>query len=156
MTKASSPALWKPILVVFLITLTGYAVVFNWIEHRRRQNGPWQMTFTEVGGLPAIVVNQPALQLTNVTVVFSGAPPPTNLPQTVAFEHGRPAPYDLPFGKCVFVDPLFLPGSATCEIFNHEIQLLPRTLTIDGIEHPWRSEEKILLPPRPAGTLPGK
>ena len=144
-----SHSLGKPILIVFLVTLLGYAAVFNWIEHRRRKNGPWQMTFTEVAGAPAIVVNQPALQLTNITIVCGGAPPPTNRPQTVAFEHGRPAPFDLPFGKCVFVDAIFLPGTATCEIFGHEIQLLPRTLTIDGVEHPWRSGEKILLPNRP-------
>jgi len=156
MTKTSSPTLWKPILVVFLITLVSYAVVFHWIEHRRRKNGPWEMTFTEVGGVPAIVVNQPALQLTNITVVFSGAPPHSLRPQTVMFEHGRPAPFELPFGKCIFIDAIFLPGTATCEIFNHEIQLLPRTLTIDHVEHPWRAGEKIFLPHRPSATLPAK
>jgi hypothetical protein len=156
MTKTKSPAPWKPILIVFLVTLLGYVAVFNWIEHGRRKSGPWQMTFTEVAGVPAIVINQPALQLTNITIVFSGTPPSTNRPQTVAFEHGRPAPFDLPFGKCVFVDAIFLPGTATCEIFSHEIQLLPRTLTIDRVEHPWRSGEKIFLPSRPSVTFPAK
>lgn len=151
-----SHSLGKQILIVFLATLLGYATIFNWIEHRRRKNGPWQMTFTEVAGVPAIVVNQPALRLTNITIIFSGAPAQTNRPQTVAFEHGRPAPFDLPFGKCVFADAIFLPGTATCEIFNHEIQLLPRTLTIDRVEHPWQPGEKILLTNRPSATLPAK
>jgi hypothetical protein len=149
-----SQSLGKPILIVLLVTLIGYAVVFNWIEHRRRKNGPWQMTFTEFAGVPAVVVNQPALRLTNIAIVFNGAPAQTNLPQTVAFEHGRPAPFDLPFGKCVFADAIFLPGTATCEIFSHEIQVLPRTLTIDRVEHPWRSGEKIFLPYRPPAILP--
>lgn len=156
MTKTKSSAPWRPILIVFLVTLLGYAAVFNWIEHRRRKNGPWQMTFTDDAGVPAIVINQPALQLTNITLVFGGGPPQTNRPQTVAFEHGRPAPFALPFGQCVFVDAIFLPGTATCEIFHHEIQLLPRTLTIDRIEHPWRSGEKIFLPSRPSATVPAK
>ena len=114
------------------------------------------MTFTEVADVPAIVVNQPALQLTNITIVFGGAAAPTNLPQTVAFEHGRAAPFALPFGKCVFVDAIFLPGTATCEIFGHEIQLLPRTLTIDRVEHPWRSGEKIFLAERAPVIVPAK
>ncbi len=156
MTKTSFLALWKQILLVFLATLLGYVAVFNWIEHRRRKNGPWQMTFTELAGVPAIVVNQPALQFTNITIVFGGATAQTNQPQTVAFEHGRPAPFDLPFGKCVFTDAIFLPGTATCEIFGHEIQLLPRTLTIDRVEHPWRAGEKIFLPNRPTVIVPAK
>ncbi|MCC6821534.1 MAG: hypothetical protein IT579_12445 [Verrucomicrobia subdivision 3 bacterium] len=148
-----SPAFWKQALIVFLATLIGYAVVFHWIEHRRRTNGPWQVTFTEVAGAPIIVVNQPALRLTNITVVFPDAPTQTNLPRTVAFEHGRPAPFDLPFGKCIFADAIFLPGTATCEIFGHEIQLLPRTLTIDGAERPWRSGEKIFLTNTASATM---
>jgi len=156
MTKTRSPALWKQILIVFLVTALGYAAVFNWIEQRRRKNGPWQVTFTQVAGDAAIVVNQPALHLTNITIVFTGAPPPTPPPPTLIFEHGRPAPFDLPFGRCVFVDAIFLPGTATCEIFGHEIQLMPRTLTIDRVEHPWRAGEKILLPNRPSASLPAR
>jgi len=149
-----SHSLWKQILIVFLVTLFGYAAVFHWIENRRRKNGPWQVTFTGVAGAPAIVVNQPALRLTNITIVFNGTPAPTNRPQTVAFAHGRPAPFALPFGKCVFADAIFLPGTATCEIFSHEIQLLPRTLTIDRVEHPWRSGETIVLTNAVSATSP--
>ncbi len=139
------------------------------VEHEQRRyfervpapySGPMSTapfgSITDVAGVPAIIINQPTLQLTNITLVFGGVPPQTNQLQTVAFEHGRPAPFDLPLGQCIFVDAIFLPGTATCEIFNHEIQLLPRTLTIDGVEHPWRSEEKIFLPHRPPATLPGK
>jgi len=146
--------IWKQIIVIFACSAVGYAVVFGWIEHLRRKNGPWQATFTADGGFSAIVVNHPKLQLTNITILFVDAPMPTNLPQTVAFEHGRPAPFDLPFGKCVFIDALYLPGTAACEMFGHEIQLMPRVLTIDKVERPWRSGEKILLTNQPSATLP--
>lgn len=145
---------WKQILAVFLCALVGYLVVFYFIEHQRRKSGPWRMTFTTLDGWPAVRVSQPSLHLTNVTIAFVNAVAPTNLPQTVTFEHGRPAPFDLPFGQCVFIDALYLPGTAVCELFGHQIQLLPRVLTLDGIERPWRSGEKILLTNRPSATLP--
>ena len=151
-----SAPIWKQIVAVFLCALVGYLAVFYWIEHQRRKEGPWVTTFTAVDGLPAIVVNHPKLQLTNITIAFVDALAPTNLPQTVAFEHGRPAPFDLPFGKCVFIDALYMPGTAVCEIFGHEIQLMPRVLTIDKVERPWRSGEKILLTNQPSVTLPAR
>jgi hypothetical protein len=151
-----SDRIWKQIIAVFLCALVGYLMVFYWVEHQRRKDGPWQATFTSVEGLPAIVVNQPKLQLTNITIAFMGADAPSNFPQTVAFEHGRPAPFDLPFGKCVFIDALYMPGTAAWEVFGHEIQLMPRVLTIDKVERPWRSGEKILLTNHPSATLPAR
>jgi hypothetical protein len=145
---------WKQIIAVFICALLGYLVVFYWIEHQRRKNGPWLATFTSMNGLPTLIVNHPRSELTNITIMFISAPVPTNLPRTVAFEHGLPAPFDLPFGKCVFIDALYLPGTAACEIFGHEIQLMPRVLTIDRVERPWQSGEKILLTNRPSATLP--
>jgi len=149
-----SDHIWKQVIAVFLCAVIGYAAVFGWIEHQRRKSGPWEVTFTNTEGLPAIVINHPKLQLTNITIAFVGAPACTNAPQTVGFEHGRPAPFDLPFGRCVFIDALYLPGTAACEIFSHEIQLMPRVLTIDQAERPWRSGEKILLTNEPSATLP--
>ncbi|HEX5219124.1 MAG TPA: hypothetical protein VFZ59_06120, partial [Verrucomicrobiae bacterium] len=140
----------------FIAALIGYLAVFYFVEHQRRKDGPWQATFTSTDGMPAIVVNHPKSGLTNITIAFVGAELTTNLPQTVAFEHGRPAPFDLPFGKCVFVDALYMPGTAACEIFGHEIQLMPRVLTIDKVERPWRSGEKILLTNQLSATLPAR
>ena len=148
--------IWKQLLAVFICAVVGYMLVFGWIENNRRKNGPWQATFASMDGLPTLTINHSKLQLTNVTIMFVGAPAWTNLPQTVAFEHGRPAPFDLPFGKCVFIDALYLPGTAACEIFGHEIQLMPRVLTIDRVERPWRSGEKILLTNQPSATLPAR
>jgi len=151
-----SDQIWKQIAAVFIAALIGYLAVFYFIEHQRRKDGPWQVTFTSTDGLPAIVVNHPKSQLSNITIAFVGASVPTNLPQTVPFEHGRPAPFDLPFGQCVFIDALYMPGTAACAMFGHEIQFMPRVLTIDKVERPWRSGEKILLTNRPSATLPAR
>ena len=151
-----SNSTWKQIVTVFVCALVGYLAVFYFIENQRRKNGPWQVTFTAVEGLSAVIINHPKSQLTNITIAFVGAAETTNLPQTVAFEHGRPAPFDLPFGKCVFIDALYMPGTAACEIFGHEIQLMPRVLTIDKVERPWKSGEKILLTNQPSATLPAR
>lgn len=141
-------------LAVGLVTVIGYALIFSWIENRRRKNGPWEMTFTQVDNSPALLINHQKIGLTNVTIVFTEAGAPTNLPQTVSFPHGKVAPFELPFGTCIFLDTLYLPGTVTCEMFGHRIQILPRTMTIDRVERPWSPGEKILLTNRPSATLP--
>ena len=151
-----SDPIWKQVIAVFVAAVIGYFAVFYFIEHQRRKDGPWQATFTSVDGLPAIIVNHPKSQLTNITIVFVDATVTNNLPLTVAFEHGRSAPFDLPFGKCVFIDAIYMPGTAVCEIFGHQIQLMPRVLTIDKVERPWRSGEKILLTNQASATLPAR
>lgn len=151
-----SDPIWKQLVGVFIAALIGYALVFGWIESRRSKKGPWQATFTALDGSPAMVVNHSKLGFTNITFLFIDAPVQTNLPQTVLFEQGRPAPFDLPFGKCVFIDAIFLPGTAVCEMFGHQIQFLPRALTVDKVERPWLSNEKILLTNQPSATLPAR
>jgi hypothetical protein len=152
MPAQSSP--WKAFLLVGVITLIVYVVVFSWVENNRRKHGPWEITFTEVDNSPALLVNHAQLGLANITIIFSGVPVTTNSPQTIRFEHGRVAPFDLPFGKCVFLDTLFLPGSVTVEVFDHQIQVFPRTMMIDHAEHAWLPGEKILLTNLPPATLP--
>jgi hypothetical protein len=125
------------IILVFVVTLVGYALVFKWIEHRRVAKGPWIVTFTNEAGHPALEINQVALNLQHVRITFSDAPLGTNAPQTIEFAQARKIPFDLPFGQCVFQDTLFQPGTVAMKIFDHEIQLMPRVLTIDGSEHPW-------------------
>jgi hypothetical protein len=136
---------WKQVLLVFAVVAVGYFLVFSWIEQRRHRLGPWQVTFATDGGTPTLRIAQSALQLTDVTVRFTGAASPALTPQTIRFEPGRPVPFDLPFGRCVFQDALFLPGTVACQIFGHEIQLMPRKLTIDGVERAWHSGDVIEL-----------
>jgi hypothetical protein len=151
MPPQTSP--WKMFLLVGFVSLIGYIAVFSWMENNRHKDGPWEITFTQVDNSPALLVGHTKLGLTNITIVFPNAISTNHAPQTLRFEHGRVAPFDLPFGKCVFLDTLYLPGTVTVSAFNHEIQILPRTLTIDRVERPWLSGEKILLTHRPPATL---
>jgi hypothetical protein len=147
----------KTFAAVGLVTLILYVTVFSLVENKRRKNGPWELSFTQSDNAPALIISHTKLGLSNITIVFPEAPAPTNLPQTIRFQHGQVAPtVELPFGRCTFLDTLFLPGTVTCEMFGHEIQILPRTMTIDRVERPWRSGEKILLTNRPSATLPAK
>jgi hypothetical protein len=152
MPPQTSP--WKIFLRVGLVSLIGYIAVFSWMENNRRKDGPWEITFAQVDNSPALLVSHAKLGLTNITIIFPDAAATTNTPQTIRFEHGRVAPFALPFGKCVFLDTLYLPGTVTMDVFGHLIQVLPRTLTIDRVEHAWLSGEKILLTKRPSATLP--
>jgi hypothetical protein len=134
-------------LLVFGIAVLLYSITYTAIEHRRVSKGPWQVTFThEESGAPAIFINQPAIGVTNVQVWFSGRSDAiTNGPVTLTFNEARRTPFDVPFGKCVFLDTVFLPGTIVLVMFGHQIQLMPRVLTIDGVEHPWRAGENIKL-----------
>ncbi len=141
-------------ILAFVLALVCYAVFYRGIEHRRIRKGPWVVTFTNaVAGTPpvlapAILVNEPKLTITNVQISFLEQPsPPTNSLGTLVFNQPQPVPFPVPFGRCVFIDTTFLPGTVTFELFGHEIQLLPRALTIDHQEHPWISDSTITLHP---------
>lgn len=134
-----------PLILVFIACVAGYFLVFNWIEHRRTFKGPWLVDFNSSTNQVAIAVTQPTLGLTNVQIRFPGASAGTNVAQRLEFSQARPVPFDLPFGQCVFQDTTFLPGTIAFKMFGHQIQLMPRVLTIDGEERPWKSGEAIDL-----------
>ena len=133
-----SDNLLRHVWVPFLFAVIGYAVVYAGIEHRRTRNGPWLVTFTNnVAGDPTLLINQPKLGITNLQITFPGE---TNTETaSFAFSQPREVPWDVPFGKCVFMDTTFLPGTIVFDAFGHGIQLIPRTLSIDKKEIPWRS-----------------
>ncbi len=69
-------------------------------------------------------------------LVFPGHPAPaTNV--TLVFDQPREVPFDVPFGKCIFMDATRLPGTVTLVLFGHEIELRPRTLTLDEKDYNW-------------------
>jgi hypothetical protein len=152
--KRDNPA--KHFIVAFLIALLGYLLVYHFIENRRTRKGPWQVTFTNSpAGSPAIVINQPALSISNVQIQFPSEIITNNLSSFTnyqsrvtnhfLFNQPKPVPYDVPFGKCVFMDTTFQPGTLTFQFFGHEIELLPRVLVLDRQEHAWKSGEIITL-----------
>ena len=147
-----SDGLFKQVIAVFVVALAVYIVAYRAIEDRRTRNGPWQVAFTnDAAGTPTLLINQPKLAITNVFIVFSGAtnPATTNVSTALALAQPRTVPFDVPFGKCIFMDVTSLPGTMVFEIFGHEIQLLPRVLTIDKAEQPWRSDTQLTLKPMP-------
>jgi len=147
--KPQGPA--KHFIVAFLLALVGYIFFYQTIEHQRTRKGPWQVSFTQgTAGAPTLIIVQPKLAITNVQISFPGETlPVTNSQPTITtlfFAQPRPVPYDVPFGKCVFIDTTFLPGTITFDLFGHEIELLPRALIIDCEEHRWQPNATIPLP----------
>ena len=142
-----SDGIFKQAIAVFIVALAAYIVIYHAIEDRRTRNGPWLVAFTnDAAGVPALLINQPRLAITNVLIVFPGATnPASNF--TLALTQPRAVPFAVPFGKCVFMDVTSLPGTVVFELFGHEIQLLPRVLTIDKAEQPWRSDSRLTLNP---------
>ncbi len=147
-------------VLAFLLALVCYGVFYYIIEHRRTRKGPWEVTFTNsAAGAPTLVINQPKLAITNVQIAFADQPPPPPSSfGTLLFNQARPVPYEVPFGKCVFLDTTFLPGTVTLQLYGHEIELLPRVLVIDHQEHPWLSgtTNLTLHPFRPATSREGR
>ena len=163
----------KHFILAFLLALIGYAAFYQGIEHWRARKGPWRVTFTQSPArAPLITIDQPSLAITNVQILFTAESlPATNTPATLPadashtnsltidhpaptatllFAKPRAVPYEVPFGKCVFLDLSSLPGTVTFDLLGHEIQLLPRVLIIDRQEYAWRANAAITLHPAPA------
>ena len=146
----------RSIATWFVVVLILYAAVFYGIESWRHRKGPWQVTFlTDSAGNPALVVYQPALNISSVELVFPGEHAErTNLSEKVLFD--RPLK-PVPFGKVIYQDLTVLPGAVTFDLFGHEVELLPRVLYINKKEVPWKSDSIVELsetnkpatPPKP-------
>jgi hypothetical protein len=133
-----SGGLARPLALLFAGVLAFYFLSFLLIEHLRVRKGPWQVTFgVDPEGVPAIQVLQPVLGISNVTLLFPDQGPfQFDPPQTIQFD--GPSKTNLPFGQVVFLDPTFLPGTVTLDLFGHEIELIPRALVVDKKEIPWQ------------------
>jgi hypothetical protein len=131
----------KHFVLAFLLAAICYAVFYTNIETRRIRKGPWQVTFTTnaATGTPLLVINQPKLAITDVQINFVDETDTLTNAVNMSFDKPRPVPYDVPFGKCVFMDTTFLPGTVTFKLFGHEIELLPRVLIIDNRDQLWTS-----------------
>lgn len=142
-----SDNLLRHIIVPLVIAVLVYFVVYPAIEHRRTMKGPWRVTFTmDASHQAALLINQPTLTITNIEISFAGEIITTNFSEnTLTFAQPQPVPYDVPFGKCIFMDTTFLPGTLVFEAFGHEVQLLPRTLMIDQKDQGWFSGESLLI-----------
>ncbi len=145
-TTQSNP-IWKHVLTACAIAVALYVIAFWGCQTIRIHRGPWEVTFRpETAKGPAIVINQPHLGISNLMIVFRNEkPPPLEGPKTVAFNKPTKS---IPFGEWIFDDLMYLPGTVTLQMFDHEIELLPRTLIVDRKEIPWESDKTIVLEPR--------
>lgn len=145
--------LGRTIAGAFILALTVYAGSFWGINHLRTRKGPWEVTYqTGDDAVPTIRIDQPSLGWSNVTIRFPGETvQATTLPQTIRFDEPRSAG---PFGETVFIDPTFLPGTVTLNFFGHEVQLMPRVLTVNRQEIAWRSG--LVLDLDPANKQPSR
>lgn len=150
-----SDQLGKQILIVFIVSLAAYIGFYQFDKWTRLHHGPWQATFASENGVPSLTVSETNLKISGVKIAFPGeaATNPTT-PITVTFDDVTKT--NLPFGKVIFHDLTYLPGTMTMNFFGHEIELLPRTLVVNRKPVPWENgrvitvkpEEK--LPPDPA------
>jgi len=138
----------KHFALAFVIALALYVIAYTAIEHGRRQSGPWEVTFfSAAAAYPSLTVSQTNLHITNVVIVFRKSSQLTTN-DMVRFNKDRETPFALPFGECEFQGILSQPGTVVMKIFGHEIQLMPRILTIDKREQPWQSGTTISLDPQ--------
>ncbi|MBI3415059.1 MAG: hypothetical protein HY043_07025 [Verrucomicrobia bacterium] len=134
----------KHFAYAFLIALIGYFAFYACDAHLRQRHGPWRVTFAKDDeGNPSLVINDPRLNITGVRIVFVGERAAlTNAPAEVVFD--RPL-QPVPFGKVIFEELMWLPGTVTLDLFGHEVQLLPRVLTINRKEFAWRTGAEFRL-----------
>jgi hypothetical protein len=134
-----SEGMLRQVLIVFLLALVLYAVTYGFIEHMRTRNGGWQVTFSaDSRGTPSLSVDQAKLGIRDVQLLFPNQHISlTNFTSTVVFDDPRAT--NTPFGKVIYVDTTFLPGSVVFELFGHEVQIIPRVLLLDRKEFSWRS-----------------
>lgn len=140
-------SLARLIAVAFVLAAVVYAGAFYGIEYLRARKGGWLVTFqSDVEGSPALVISQPKIGISTVTLTFPGQRiPATNLARTIVFD--QPIT-NVPFGRVVYLDTTFLPGSVVFDLFGHEVQLRPRVLMVDRRETPWRSGATVEIAPK--------
>lgn len=136
----------KHFVWAFVAAVAIYAALFAALEYRRAAKGPWEITFsTSAEGEAVMLVNQHELRITNATVVFAGRTSPLPQSATVTFREPRQPPFEVPFGKCVFMDLTSLPGSVTLQLFGHQVELMPRRTIVDGEARTWAQSQRIEL-----------
>jgi hypothetical protein len=136
----------KLFLTAFLIAVFAYVTFFSCDAYLRTRNGPWLVTFaSDAADTPTITINEPKLGIAGVRIVFNREKTPSRRSSEVAFTRPR---MPVPFGKVIFDDLMYQPGNVTLDLFGHEIQLLPRVLTVNQKEFPWRSNTILTLTPK--------
>ena len=140
-----SDRLGKHLLIAFVIALVAYVGFYQLDKWLRLRRGPWLVTFASEQGTPVLKVSEPRLNIADVQIAFPGESVTNTAP--VAWTFDDVSKTNLPFGKIIFHDLTYLPGTMTMNLFGHEIELLPRTLVVNRKEVAWENGRTVTLKP---------
>ena len=111
--------------------------------HLRLSKGPWEITFTSDGeGHPTLDILQPKLKISERVRFPDGKAGRSNVAEVVRF---RETTTNLPFGEMLMQDALYMPGTITVRLSGHVVEILPRTLIVDGKEYPWKEGQEVSI-----------
>jgi len=148
-----SDGVFKHLVTAFALALLGYGLMYGCDRHLRARKGAWEFTFAaSAAGEPVLTIDQSYYGIQKVSIVIVGESYDGPV-QRVRFD--RPG-LEIPFGKPLFFDTTYLPGSVTLDLFGHEVEVLPRTLFLNFKEHAWKSGEQIRLLPEQAWSRQAK
>lgn len=135
---------WKSVVLTFVLAVIFYVVAWSWMSRRQTGKGPWRVDFmTNSAGTPQLVIAQPALGLSNIVIRFEGETlASSNGTGSVSFSQPRQG---TPFGRVVYDDLMFQPGSVALDIFGHVVEMVPRSLVLNGKPVEWRSGSQHFL-----------
>src|SRR5690606_3638720 len=129
----------KLVLIPLAMAVGIYVLGYWYIEGSRYRKGPWEVRFeATTANEPAVVIRQSHHEVEDVRIVFSGETVDAGFAATnILFETPRDVPFPVPHGRTIFMDLTFLPGTVTLDLRGHSVELLPRTLKLNGNEHAW-------------------
>ena len=124
------------LLYLFLGTLISYILLWKGMEHLRLHNGPWVVNFrTDTNSTARLTINNHKKGITNAVISIANIPVQnTIVNKDVSFTNVNE---ELPFGKFIYHDLMFLPGVVTFSAFGNEIELMKRALIVNRKEIPW-------------------
>jgi hypothetical protein len=141
----------KAFVGIFFATLFLYVTFYGACAAARRKGGPWVVTQDRLAdGTPVLrIEHHKIIGLSNVvSITFPGERAPerfTNAPLQRIYT--LPSTNALPFGPVEFVDVTFLPGTIALDAFGHLVEMVQRTLYLDGHEIPWTPGTNIVANP---------
>lgn len=143
--KSPAPT-WKSVIFTFVLAAIFYALAYSWMNRRQTGKGPWQVNFaTNSAGVPQLVIAQPTLGISNVSVQFTAEQlSPTNHTGTVIFAKPK---QPTPFGYVAYDDLMFQPGAVALDCFEHVVEMLPTALGLNGVRFGWTNDTVYLLAP---------
>jgi hypothetical protein len=145
----------RNLVAIFIGTLFLYITLYGGCAAARQRGGPWVVIQGKgTDGQPWMRIGHHRILGTNeITLTFPGETAParfTNDPYMRIFN--TPNTNGLPYGPALFVDVTFFPGTVALDAFGHLIEMVPRTMYLDGHEIPWVPGTNIVVPT--TGKLP--